>query len=205
MFARVILIAALSAAVIFAFHALSVLIFAALAQVPNSPSWSMCLVLAGVLAIAATTVCAQSLTTCPPLYRWLGTISSAASGAVLGVFVAGRLSEQQIAWVIVGLVAGCLLLGAIAFWSYGVQRDSVQRDSVQKSESRRLVGDAIALINGLCAYALAFGLGTWCFAALSANFWLLASVLGTATLFFLFATRRALTVFKRCYGRSNRP
>lgn len=186
--AQLILIAGLSAVVLFAFHALSVLVFAVLGQMPGSASWPMGLVLVGVLTIAATAVSAQSLTARQPLYRGLGTISSAASGAMLGVFVAGRLSEQQVAWSVIGLVAGCVLLGAIAFWSYGPRRSS----------GRRLVGGAIALIDGLCAYALAFGLGTWCFAAMTATSWLLASLLGIATLLSLFATRRSLTVLKRC-------
>lgn len=162
--------------------------FAVLGQIPGTPNWLKGLILTGILAIASTTVCLQSLTTRQPLYRWLGTISSAASGAVLGVFVAGRIGGQQIFWIMAGLGVGCLLFGAIAFWSY----------SGQISESRRLVGSAIALINGLCTYTLAFGLGTWLFAALTAESWLLASILGIATLLALFAARRSLIVFKRC-------
>ncbi|EDX86317.1 hypothetical protein S7335_4020 [Synechococcus sp. PCC 7335] len=182
------LITGLIAIVLFTFHALSVLVFAALGQVPGTANWSKGLILVGVLAIASATVCLQSLITRQPIYQWLGTTSSAASGAVLGVFVAGRISGQQIFWVMVGLVVGCLLFGVIAFWSYGGRM----------SESRRLIGGAIALINGLCAYALAFGIGTWLFAAIAANSWLLASILGIATLSLLFATRRSLSVFKRC-------
>jgi len=186
--AKLALIAVLCLAVLFSFHTLSVLIFAVLGQVPGSASWSQATILFGVLAIASITVCGQSLIAPQPLHQWLGTISSAASGAVLGTFVAGRVSGAQTSWAIVGVVAGCVLLGAIAFWSYGAR----------KGESRRLVGGAIALINGLCAYALAFGLGSWFFAALTVNSWILASVLGTATLFSLFATRRSLTILKRC-------
>ncbi|MGB3787902.1 MAG: hypothetical protein WA949_07825 [Phormidesmis sp.] len=185
--AKLLLVTGLGCAVLFAFHALSVLMFAVLGLVPSSPNWSKGLILAGVLAIASTTVCLQSLTTQQSLYRLLGTISSIASGAILGVFVSGRISEQQLSWVVVGLTIGGLLFGAVAFWSYGVR----------KSESRRLVGGAIALINGLCAYTLAFGLGTWFFAALTVNSWILSGILGIATSLSLLATRRSLTVFVR--------
>ncbi|MEM8505500.1 MAG: hypothetical protein AAF716_20400 [Cyanobacteria bacterium P01_D01_bin.1] len=134
--------------------------------------------------IASITVCAQSFAVRQPLYRCLGTVSSAASGAVLGTFVAGRMSGEQITSAVVGLVGGCFVLGAIAFWAYGGR----------KGKQKRLVGGAIALINGLCAYALAFGLGSWFFAALVAKSWLLASGLGVATLLSLFTTRRSLSV-----------
>ncbi len=183
--AKLLLVTGLCFAVLFAFHALSVLMFAVIGLVPSSPNWSKGLILAGVLAIAAITLCLQSLTARQSLYRSLGTISSAASGAVLGVFVSGRINGQQLSWAVAGLIIGGLLFGAVAFWSYGVR----------KSESRRLVGGAIALINGLCAYALAFGLGSWFFAALTANSWILASILGIATFLSLLATRRSLSVF----------
>ncbi|MEM8502324.1 MAG: hypothetical protein AAF716_04145 [Cyanobacteria bacterium P01_D01_bin.1] len=186
--ANAILIAGLCFATLFTFHALSVLMFAALGQMPGSPHWSKVVFLVGVLVIASIAVCWQSFAVRQPLYRCLGTVSSTASGAVLGTFVAGRASGEQIAWAVVGVVGGCLALGVIAFWAYDARR----------SKSRQLVGRAIAVINGLCAYTVAFGVGAWFLAALAASAWILASILGIVTLLFLFATRRALTVFNRC-------
>jgi hypothetical protein len=62
------LIAALCFVVLFAFHALSVLIFAVLGQMPDSASWSQAMILFGVLAIASIAVCGQSLVARQPLY-----------------------------------------------------------------------------------------------------------------------------------------
>ncbi|MBE9061939.1 hypothetical protein [cf. Phormidesmis sp. LEGE 11477] len=182
--AKLILTAGLGFVVLYAFHALSVLTFAAIGQIPGTPNGTKGLVLSGVLAIASTTVCFQSLTSRQSLYRGLGTLSSAASGAILGVFVASQLSGQQITWVVLGLMAGCCCFGSMAFWAYGGQEEDI----------RRLVGSAIALVNGLCAYALAFGLSAWFFGAIAAKSWLLASMFGIATLLSLFAARRSLAI-----------
>ena len=59
-----------------------------------------------------------------------------------------------------------------------------------KKQERRVWQAAIALTSGLCAYGMAFGLGTWTLAAGSTQRWLLALGLGVLTGLYLWLTQR---------------
>lgn len=178
----------LGAVGVLTFHVVSTLLLAVIGLAPSSARWELLLAFAGVLAIAGAAVSLQSYVSKPPYQTWLGIVSGGASGAVLGFFTGGQLGDQQALWAAVGLAIGGTLLAAIAGWAY---RERV--DTVQPSWAG-FWGGAIALISGLCAYGLAFGLGAWVWMALSVGRVGLAGLLCVPAVFYLWCTRRALTL-----------
>ncbi|MEL6555330.1 MAG: hypothetical protein AAFQ63_17990 [Cyanobacteria bacterium J06621_11] len=195
---------------VLSFHATSTLLLAVLGVGPSSENWSRLLTLAGVLAVSGGAVGIQSYLydrkSKFKLYHFRlyhtvsGVISGGASGAVVGFFTGGQLGEQAVSWAIAGLIFGSLILAVIAGWAY--QRlSSLQAREEQTQKDRAssgsyfwasVCGGAIALISGLCAYSLAFGLGAWTLMALSVGRIALAGLLSLPTVLYLWFTRRAL-------------
>ncbi|MEM1242736.1 MAG: hypothetical protein AAGI45_23135, partial [Cyanobacteria bacterium P01_H01_bin.26] len=163
----------LGAIALFAGHAISSLVFSVLDLAPSSPNWSLVLTLGSFLAIAGA---ASGLRPwLPPRLASGG--SGAAAVAVLGFYSLGQLGGQQAQWAIAGAVGGLALGGGLGLWA-------------SKKQERRFWQAAIALISGLCAYGVAFGLGTWTLAAISTQRWPLALSLGLLTGLYLWLTQR---------------
>lgn len=169
----------LGAIALFAFHAISTLLFAVLGLAPSSPNWPFVLILAGALAIAGAAAGLQTFMLSPRLHRLMGIASGTASGVILGFFTIGQLSGKQAQWAIGGAIAGGVFLGALAGWADG-------------RAGRRFWGRAIASISIVCAYGAAFGLGSWGIAAVSTGRWGLAILLGLLTGLYLWLTKRSL-------------
>ncbi|MEM6253549.1 MAG: hypothetical protein AAF821_11560 [Cyanobacteria bacterium P01_D01_bin.156] len=169
-------IVGLMAIALFTFHALSSLVFSVLGLFPDSPDWGLALTLAGFLALAATSMGLQSIQVAPP--RLTGLASGAASGGILLFYSIGQMTDQNPTWAIGGAVIGFVMGGVLGVLSGG--RPGFWRV-------------AIALSSTLCAYGLAFGLGTWTLAAMGTGRWLLSIVLGSLTFLYLWFTRRSLT------------
>ncbi|MBT9313460.1 hypothetical protein [Leptothoe kymatousa] len=166
----------LIAIAIFAFHAISSLVFSVVDLAPSSPKWSLTLTLAGFLALAGAAVGLQSLQVAPP--RLTGLVSGAASLGILLFYSFGQLSDQNAIYAIVGAGVGLVLGGGLGYWSGG---------------RRGFWQVAIAIASTLCAYGIAYGLGTWAFAALSTRHWPLSLLLGSLTGLYIWFTRRSLT------------
>ena len=184
------------------FHTVSSLLLAVLGVAPGSENWPLLLTLAGVLAISGSAVGVQSyfydyLRKAPrhkQYYAVFGTVSGAASGAVLGFFVGAQLGDQmgnQKSWAIASLAIGSILLAAIAKRAYRQAFDQ-QSPGKRRLGWSKFLGSAIAASSGLCAYAIAFGLGAWTLMALSVGRVELAALLSLPTLLFLWCTRRAM-------------
>ena len=166
-------IAGLGAIALFGGHAISSLVFSVLGIAPSSPNWSLVLTLSSFLAVAGAASGLRSML--PP--RLASLVSGAASGAVLGFYSLGQLGGQQAQWAIAGAVGGLAIGGAVGLWA-------------SRKQERRFWQAAIALTSGLCAYGMAFGLGTWTLAAVSTQHWLLALGLGFLTGLYLWLTQR---------------
>lgn len=165
----------LIAIALFSFHAISSLVFSVVGLAPSSPKWGLALTLGGFLAVAGTAAGLRSLPSLGTMGQHLtGLISGAASVAILGFYTLGQLTGQQAQWAITGAVIGCLVGGKL-----GIARARVWQV-------------AIALTSGLCAYGVAFGLGTWALAAIMVQRWTLVLGLGLGTGLYLWLTRRAL-------------
>lgn len=179
------------------FHALSTLIFAVLGLSPSSKTWPLALTLATVLSVSGAMTGLQQLPFTKRLSTPMAIVSGLASGAVLGLFTAGMLSDQDTAWSVAGLVCGSLLLGGIAAWAY-VQ--SSRGESFRGKSSYRInrfFCSAITLTGGLCAYAAAFGFGVWTWATLTGGQLGLCGLLALTTTFYLWCSRRAITLCAR--------
>ncbi|MEO0870159.1 MAG: hypothetical protein AAFY17_17355 [Cyanobacteria bacterium J06642_11] len=166
----------LIAIALFTFHAVSSLVFSVMDLPPSNPKWSLALILGGFLAAAGAAVGLQSLKVAPP--QLTGLVSGATSIGVLLFYSVGQMSGQDPTWAIGGAVAGVILGGSLGLWS-GKRPGWWQV--------------AIALASTLCAYGIAFGLGTWTLAALSTDRWLLGLGLGSLTFLYLWFTRRSIT------------
>ena len=164
----------LAAIALFAFHAVSTLVFSVLGLSPSSSQWGLALVLGSFLALAGGAAGLRSKRL-PP--RLTSMVSGALSFAVLGFFSAGQLGAQAPKWAVIGAVIGGAIGAIIGFCT-------ARRSGFWQS--------AIALCGGLCAYGAAFGFGTWMFAAITVNRWMLAGVMGLLTGLYLWFTRRAL-------------
>lgn len=219
----------LSVIALLSFYAVSTLLLAVLGLSPRTPLWQTVPTLASVLAIAGAAVTVQSFPhrLSQPLYRTAGIVSGGASGAVLGFFYGGHWSGQATQWAVIGLVIGSLVLMAIAAVAYGdrhqlspplllnrrvnrqanklsnrpAQDFSPAQDFVMVPSPWHGGAMAIALISGICAYGLAFGLGAWAFAALSTGHVGLSIPLGLLTGLSLWGTRRSWRVIAH-YWRS---
>ncbi len=169
----------LAAIALFACHAVSIMLFGVLGLAPSSPKWIFAPILAISLAIAGAGVGFQTFEL-SPRFRWLaGIASGTASGVILGFFSIGQLGGKQMVWAIGGAIAGGVLLGGLAGWTEG-------------RVGRRFWGLAIASVSVVCAYGAAFGFGAWAMAAVSAERWGLAILLGGMTGVYLWLTRRSL-------------
>lgn len=200
---------------VLSFHATSTLLLAVLGVGPSSENWSRLLTLAGVLAISGGAVGIQSylyerkskfepnrfrLYYFKLYYTLSGIISGGASGAVIGFFTGGQLGDQAVSWAIAGLIVGSLILAVIAGWAYQrLSSSQAREEQTQKDRASsgpyfwaNFCGGVIALISGLCAYSLAFGLGAWTLMALSVGRIALAGLLSLPTVLYLWFTRRAL-------------
>jgi len=167
----------------YAFHALSSLLFSVIGLAPSSPAWNLALLLGSILAVSGIAVGLQTF----PLHLWLrqiaGVISGATSGALLGFYALGQFSGQQATWAFVGAAIGGIGGGSLALWAYGSRKVGAWR---------RFGGLAIAISSSLCSYSMAFGLGTWMFAAINTARWGLSMPLALATVLYLWMTQRAL-------------
>ncbi|MEO1592516.1 MAG: hypothetical protein AAFU71_14680 [Cyanobacteria bacterium J06632_22] len=173
----------LLAMALYTFHGISALLFSVLGLAPSSPTWNLVLLLGGMLAVSGIAISLQTFRLPLGLRQAAGVLSGASSGAVLGFYTLGQLSGQVALWAFVGAAVGGSLLGSLALWAYG---------SAQVGAWRRFFGLAIAVSSSLCTYAMAFGIGTWMFAALSTTRWVLAIPLGLATGLYLWLTQRVL-------------
>lgn len=160
---------------LFTFHAVSSLLFSVIDLSPSNPKWTLALTLAGFLTLAATAVGLQSMRIAPP--RLTGLVSGAASVGILLFYSFGQMTEKDPTWATVGACTGVVLGGCLGFWS---------------GRKPGFWQVAIALASTLCAYAIAFGLGTWTLAALSTGHWLLSIGLGALTFLYLWWTRRSI-------------
>lgn len=179
------------------FHVVSTLVFAILGVSPSHSRWPLLLTFAGVLAIAGMTVGLHSQlvtsrsrhNTRPRLQTLTGTISGLASGAILGFFIGGQLGDQQLLWAVIGLAIGGLCLGGVSAWAYRKQPISTQQRGDGFASFCR---SSLALISGICAYGLTFGLGAWTWMALSSGRIGMAVFLGLFAALSLWCTRQAL-------------
>lgn len=165
----------LIAIALFTFHAVSSLVFSVVDLSPSSPKWELGLTLGGFLATAGIAVGLQSIQVAPP--RLTGMVSGATSIGVLLFYSFGQMADQSLTWAITGAVVGFILGAGLGVWSGG-------RPGFWQV--------AIAVASTLCAYGMAFGLGTWTLAAISAGRWLLSIGLGSLTCLYLWFTRRSL-------------
>lgn len=171
----------LSTIALFAFNAISTLLFAVLGLAPSSQYWTDVWMLAAGFAIAGATVGLQTLKLSQRI-RWLaGIVGGATAGAILGFHNVGLLSWREPQWSIGCGVADSLLFGGIGAWAYG-----------WAGRERWFFRLAIAIVGVLCAYAAAFGFGVWMFAALSVGRWGLAFFMGGLMGLYLWLTRRSL-------------
>ncbi|MEO1619752.1 MAG: hypothetical protein AAFU53_01830 [Cyanobacteria bacterium J06632_3] len=177
----------LVAIALFTFHTVSTLVFAVLGLNPASKTWPLVIILACVLSLAGAATGLQQRRFTRQFSTPMAIINGLASGAILGLFIAGQLSDQDTLWATVGLVGGSLLLGTVTAWAYRRPDGKV----------RRFCRSAIALMGGLCAYAAAFGCSVWAWAALTAGHLLLGLLLVCATGCYLWLTRSALTLLSR--------
>ncbi|MEO0542020.1 MAG: hypothetical protein AAFZ80_14315, partial [Cyanobacteria bacterium P01_A01_bin.105] len=164
--------------------AVSSLLFSVVGLAPSSPTWNLALLLGGMLAVSGGGISLQTFRLPLRLRQVAGILSGAASGAVLGFYTLGQLSGQVMQWALVGAASGGALGGCLALWAYG---------GVKVGAWRRACGLAIAISSSLCTYGIAFGLGTWMFAAISTARWELAIPLAMATGLYLWLTQRVLT------------
>ena len=171
----------------FAFHVVSVFLFAVLGLAPSSPNWNFVWIVGGTLAIAGSALGLQTFKLSCRLHWLAGIASGAASGAILGFYSSGLLSGRQSQWAIWGALAGSVLLGALAGWANGKS----SRYSAPGA-GQRFCRMAIALASAFCTYGVAFGLGAWVFAAMDAQRWGLGTLLGLLSGLYLWITRRSL-------------
>ncbi|MBT9318003.1 hypothetical protein [Leptothoe spongobia] len=165
----------LVAIALFAFHAISTLVFSVLGLAPSSPQWGLTIILGSFLAFAGAAAGLHTLKPFP--LRLTGLISGMSSLAILGFYSFGQLSGQNPKWAVVGAVVGAIIGAGFGFWA-------ARQSGIWQS--------AIALCGGLCAYGVAFGVGTWVPAAIKVGRWDIALVLGLLTGLYLWFTRRAL-------------
>lgn len=169
------------------FHVNSTLLFAILGVAPSDRNnWPLVVVLLIVWSLSGAAFCLQSLCKSPRLFQLLGTVGGFVNGGILGLFIAGQLSQQQARWAMFGLCLGGVLAAVWAAHSY---------------RPRATAGwfgvSALSLASGMCAYAIALYLGTWALTALSTQRYALSLGLVGPTLFFLWTTQRAV-VFCYC-------
>lgn len=169
------------------FSALSTLLFAVMGLSPSSPNWLQALSLAGMLSVAGLFTGLQGLKRFSAWQRRFHTISGAFSGAVLGLFTFGLLSEEKLGWTVFGLILGSLALSSLAQWSGGLPR----------SFWRRFWRCTILLSGTFCNYAVAFGFSVWAWAALAAGKLFLLLLMSAIALLYLWLTRLSLSVLTR--------
>jgi hypothetical protein len=160
------------------FSIISAVLFGILGLAPSSPEWPLASLSGGILALAGAAVGTQTL---KPT-RLMDMTSGLASGAILGFYYVGQLSEDVL-WSIGGGMIGSLVGGALAGWAYQPQQGLRQHS----------VGLAIAFVSTFCAYGTAFGLGAWAFMAVNTQHWGLAMVFTLPTALYLWLTQRSLT------------
>ena len=102
----------LAAIALFAFHAVSTLVFSVLGLSPSSSQWGLALVLGSFLALAGGAAGLRSKRL-PP--RLTSMVSGALSFAVLGFFSAGQLGAQAPKWAVIGAVIGGAIGAIIGF------------------------------------------------------------------------------------------
>ncbi|MEL6901890.1 MAG: hypothetical protein AAFP07_13120 [Cyanobacteria bacterium J06606_4] len=169
------------------FSALSTLLFAVMGLSPSSPTWLYALALGGMLSLAGLFTGLQGLKRFSAWQKRFHTVSGTFSGAVLGLFTFGLLSEEKLGWTVFGLVLGSLALTGLAQWSGGPPR----------SFWRRFWRCTISLSGTFCNYAVAFGFSVWAWAALAAGELLLLMLMGAIALLYLWLTRLSLSVLTR--------
>ncbi|MEL6454003.1 MAG: hypothetical protein AAFQ40_04700 [Cyanobacteria bacterium J06623_5] len=166
------------------FYALSTLLFAVMGLGPSSPTWHYALSLTGLLSLAGLLTGLQGLKRFSTWQKRLQSVSGSFAGAILGLFTFGVFSEEELGWVVFGLVLGGIVLGSLAQWS------------VRRPDSfwRRFWRCAILLSGLLCNYAVAFGFSAWAWAALVAGKFFLLLLMGAIALLYLWLTRLSLAV-----------
>ncbi|PZD73922.1 hypothetical protein C1752_01642 [Acaryochloris thomasi RCC1774] len=168
------------------FSIISTILFGLLGLAPSHPDWHLVPLSGGVLALAGIAVGIQTLK--PSKTYLMGIVSGLASGAILGFYHAGQLS-QEISWAVGGAILGGLLGGALAEWAY----------RPQPGLGQYFFGVAIAIVSTLCAYGTAFGFGAWTLMAVSTQHWGLAFLLTLPTGLYLWLTQRSLRwIYRQC-------